>query len=64
VLDSHPGRNASPLAWAWRDNVDVASAAWAVTIGLIILLLGLDLAVGALRAHPRGPEPASPAEPF
>jgi tellurite resistance protein TerC len=34
--------------------VEVTATAWAVTIGLIIVLLGLDLAVGALRPHAVG----------
>jgi tellurite resistance protein TerC len=34
--------------------VEVTLAAWAATIGLIIVLLGLDLAVGALRPHAVG----------
>ena len=34
--------------------MEVTSTAWAVTIGLIVLLLGLDLAVGALRPHAVG----------
>jgi tellurite resistance protein TerC len=34
--------------------VQVTAAAWAATIGLIIVLLGLDLAVGALRPHAVG----------
>jgi tellurite resistance protein TerC len=34
--------------------VEVTAAAWAVTIGLVLVLLGLDLAVGALRPHAVG----------
>ena len=34
--------------------MEVTATAWAVTIGLIIVLLGLDLAVGALRPHAVG----------
>jgi tellurite resistance protein TerC len=34
--------------------VEVTLAAWAATIGLIIVLLGLDLGVGALRPHAVG----------
>jgi TerC family integral membrane protein len=34
--------------------VEVTATAWAVTIGLIVVLLGLDLAVGALRPHAVG----------
>jgi tellurite resistance protein TerC len=34
--------------------VEVTATGWAVTIGLIIVLLGLDLAVGALRPHAVG----------
>jgi predicted tellurium resistance membrane protein TerC len=35
-------------------GVEVTAAAWAGTVGLIIVLLGLDLAVGALRPHAVG----------
>jgi tellurite resistance protein TerC len=31
--------------------VEVTVTAWAVTVGLVVVLLGLDLAVGALRPH-------------
>jgi hypothetical protein len=34
--------------------VEVTATAWVVTFGLIIMLLGLDLAVGALRPHAVG----------
>src|SRR5919201_2771118 len=34
--------------------MDVTAAAWAATIGLIVALLALDLAVGALRPHAVG----------
>jgi tellurite resistance protein TerC len=34
--------------------VEVTAAAWAVTIGLIVALFGLDLALGALRPHAVG----------
>ncbi|WP_104431875.1 TerC family protein [Kineococcus xinjiangensis] len=35
-------------------SVEVTGAAWAVTIGVILALLALDLAVGALRPHAVG----------
>ena len=34
--------------------MEVTVTAWAVTIGLVVVLLGLDLAVGALRPHAVG----------
>ena len=34
--------------------MEVTAAAWAVTIGLVVVLLGVDLAVGALRPHAVG----------
>jgi tellurite resistance protein TerC len=34
--------------------VEVTAAAWAGTIGLVVVLLGVDLAVGALRPHAVG----------
>ena len=34
--------------------MEVTTAAWAGTVGLIIVLLGVDLAVGALRPHAVG----------
>jgi tellurite resistance protein TerC len=34
--------------------VEVTATAWVATVGLIIVLLGLDLAVGALRPHAVG----------
>jgi tellurite resistance protein TerC len=35
-------------------GVEVTTAAWAATVGLILVLLGVDLAVGALRPHAVG----------
>jgi tellurite resistance protein TerC len=34
--------------------VEVTATAWALTVGLVIVLLGLDLAVGAMRPHAVG----------
>jgi tellurite resistance protein TerC len=34
--------------------VEVTATAWAATIGLVVVLLGLDLAIGALRPHAVG----------
>jgi TerC family integral membrane protein len=38
----------------WGVRMEVTLAAWAATIGLILVLLGLDLGVGALRPHAVG----------
>ena len=34
--------------------MEVTVTAWVVTVGLVIVLLGVDLAVGALRPHAVG----------